>query len=266
MKNIALACTSPEFLPEINTHAEQLALPCLGVVDPKFCDDAEQLLILSDVGWGLQQTGRKAPGMVQAEFASGSVAHRRQFGGGKGQMIAKAVGLGQGVYPTVCDLTAGLGKDGFVLATLGCPVTLVERSPVVNCLLQDGLSRGLSAAQDQGDAELQNILGRLSLYQGDGKAFLQTTEQVFDVIYLDPMFPGRDKSAQVKKEMVAFQTVVGKDPDADELLPQALNFAKHRVVVKRPKKSPHLNNQTPSYTLDGKSCRYDIYTLKAFQK
>jgi 16S rRNA (guanine1516-N2)-methyltransferase len=41
----------------------------------------------------------------------------------------------------VIDGTAGLGKDAFVLAGLGCKVTLVERHPVVVALLADGLAR-----------------------------------------------------------------------------------------------------------------------------
>jgi 16S rRNA (guanine1516-N2)-methyltransferase len=83
-----------------------------------------------------------------------------------------------------------------------------------------------------------------------------------DVIYLDPMFPDRQKSADVKKEMAAFHHVVGKDEDADSLLEKALAKANYRVVVKRPRKAPFINNKTPSYQLEGKSSRYDIYTIK----
>ena len=48
------------------------------------------------------------------------------------------------------------------------------------------------------------------------------------------MFPRRQKAAKVKKEMQAFQSIVGDDPDADSLLARAMNVAKYRVVVKRP--------------------------------
>ncbi|WP_445775347.1 class I SAM-dependent methyltransferase, partial [Shewanella sp.] len=64
---------------------------------------------------------------INVDFVSGAVAHRRKFGGGRGQSIAKAVGLKQGVTPTVVDGTAGLGRDAFVLASLGCKVIMVER-------------------------------------------------------------------------------------------------------------------------------------------
>ncbi|MGL4894422.1 MAG: class I SAM-dependent methyltransferase, partial [Shewanella sp.] len=64
----------------------------------------------------------KLDGIV-VDFVTGAVAHRRKFGGGRGQSIAKAVGLKQGVTPKVVDGTAGLGRDAFVLASLGCTVT-----------------------------------------------------------------------------------------------------------------------------------------------
>ncbi len=65
----------------------------------------------------------------------GAVGHRRKFGGGKGRAIAKAAGLNKGATPTILDGTAGLGRDAFVLASLGCKVQMVERHPVVAALL-----------------------------------------------------------------------------------------------------------------------------------
>ncbi len=57
---------------------------------------------------------------ISIDFLKGSLAHRQQFGGGRGQAIAKAIGLKSGVTPSVLDATAGLAGDAFVLATLGC--------------------------------------------------------------------------------------------------------------------------------------------------
>ena len=83
------------------------------------------------------------------------------------------------------------------------------------------------------------------------------------MIYLDPMFPHRDKSAQVKKEMQVFRTVVGDDADAGELLEAALRVARYRVVVKRPRKAATLAGPDPGTRVEGKSSRYDIYPIKA---
>lgn len=210
----------------------------------------------------LQQTGRKAPGPIFAEFTEGAVDHRRKFGGGKGQMIAKAVGLKAGVYPTVLDATAGLGKDSFVLASLGSSVVMLERSPIAHILLENGLNRARDFSQEN-DPELLTVINRLQLiHQSSHDYFASLKNNYPDVIYLDPMFPEREKSAEVKKEMTAFHLLIGKDEDADLLLPLALAHVNYRVVVKRPRKAPFLNNQTPSFQLEGKSSRFDIYTVK----
>ena len=244
--------------------AQQLQLPVIFNQAPEQVQDADFVVLFSAQSIALQQTGRKAPGPILAEFTEGAVDHRRKFGGGKGQMIAKAVGVKASVYPRVLDATAGLGKDSFVLATLGCTVAMLERSPIVYQLLQNGLARAQQFAQEQSDGELLDVMARIKLIPQDSHHYLQclTSEQYPDVIYLDPMFPDRQKSADVKKDMRVFHSIVGRDEDADGLLPMALTRVNYRVVVKRPRKAPFLNNQVPSYQLEGKSSRYDVYTLK----
>jgi 16S rRNA (guanine1516-N2)-methyltransferase len=85
------------------------------------------------------------------------------------------------------------------------------------------------------------------------------------VIYLDPMFPHRDKSALVKKEMRLFRPLVGDDDDAPALLQAALALATHRVVVKRSRKAPVIAGEQPGYVLEGKSSRFDIYPKKSLK-
>ncbi|MEN0038816.1 MAG: class I SAM-dependent methyltransferase [Cellvibrio sp.] len=261
--SIAVLCNYPPLLSQAEALANLLQLSLLTDQSPDAIDAAEFVVLFTQESIQLQQTGRKAPGPVIAEFTEGAVDHRRKFGGGKGQMIAKAVGIKAGVYPQVLDATAGLGKDSFVLASLGCTVTMLERSPIVQTLLADGLARAQIFARDQ-DAELLQTINRMQLLTQDSRRYLESLspDQFPDVIYLDPMFPERHKTADVKKEMAAFHQIVGKDEDADALLPLALAHVNYRVVVKRPRKAPLLNNQTPSYQLEGKSSRYDIYTIK----
>jgi 16S rRNA (guanine1516-N2)-methyltransferase len=260
LSDLLLICTSAELQTRALALAQLLQIPLADAL-PALITDREQVLVLDEQGLALQQTGRKAPGPVRADFVQGAVDHRRKQGGGKGQMIAKAVGLKAGVYPQVLDLTAGLGRDAFVLASLGCSVQLVERSPVVHALLEDGLMRARLFAEEQ-DQELLQILLRMQLIRADGREYLQALTSTPDVIYLDPMFPERDKSADVKKEMRAFHSLVGRDEDSGELLTLALQKAGYRVVVKRPRRAPFLADQPPGYQLEGKSSRYDIYALK----
>ncbi|TXH77678.1 MAG: 16S rRNA methyltransferase, partial [Thiothrix sp.] len=80
-----------------------------------------------------------------------------------------------------------------------------------------------------------------------------------DVIYLDPMFPERQKSALVQKEMRCLHEVVGEDTDSDALLTLARRIAKHRVTVKRPRLAPELAGLKPAFVISGKAVRYDVY-------
>lgn len=221
---------------------------------------ADFALQLGEKGLQLMELGPDAPGPVRVDFIEGAMAHRRQFGGGSGQMIAKAIGIQQGIRPRVLDATAGLGRDAFVLACLGCQVGMIERQPVIAALLEDGLAR---AARDP---DVAGIVARMRLLVGDAIQLMRDwNETPPEVIHLDPMFPHRDKSALVKKEMRLFRPLVGADDDAPQLLQAALRLATHRVVVKRPRKAPCIAGAKPGYSLEGKSSRYDIYPLKRLQ-
>lgn len=258
---IPVVCSSAALMVRAQTLAARLQAPLINQwpFNKALSETYAFVLLLDQYGLALQQTGKKAPGPIRVDFLSGAVAHRRKFGGGKGQMIAKAVGLKGQQSLNLLDATAGLGKDAFVLASLGCQVTLLERSPVVAELLSDGLMR----AQDGGEdfTEVLPIVQRMSFAHHNSIEFLAKLEPEaqYDVVYLDPMFPERKKSASVKKDMLAFHSVVGGDADADDLLPLAVAAARYRVVVKRPRKAPLLSGLEPSFQLSGKTSRYDIY-------
>ncbi|MDD2060365.1 class I SAM-dependent methyltransferase [Pseudomonas sp. GD03860] len=250
---IRVEALTADYQAQANEWAQRLGLPLAD-------ENAGFAVQVGASGLQIQQLGPQAPGPVRVDFVEGAAAHRRVFGGGSGQMIAKAVGIAQGVRPQVLDCTAGLGKDAFVLASLGCRMTLIERQPLVAALLQDGLARAA------GDAEVGPIVARMQLLTGNAIEHLRNWQgEPPQVIYLDPMFPHRDKSALVKKEMRVFRPLVGDDLDAPALLEAALALASHRVVVKRPRKAPIIEGPKPSHSLEGKSSRYDIYPKKALK-
>ncbi|MFG6665964.1 class I SAM-dependent methyltransferase [Halomonas sp. HNIBRBA4712] len=198
------------------------------------------------------------------DFLGGKAGHRRQFGGGRGQLVARACGLRAGITPSVVDATAGLGRDAFVLASLGARVLLIERVAAIAALLEDGLSRARL------DAQVSAIIRRMTILSGDSAQSLGAlVEQAGiepQVVHLDPMFPHREKSALVKKEMRLFQRLAGSDDDAPRLLEQALDVATHRVVVKRPRKAPPIDGPRPHHTIEGKTSRYDLYVHRSLER
>ena len=249
---IRMEALDPVFSAAASAWAQRLQLPLQG--------NADYAMQVGPDGLQFAELGAHAAGPIRVDFVSGAVAHRRLFGGGSGQMIAKAVGIAPGIRPTIIDATAGLGRDAFVLAELGCAMTLIERQPLIGALLEDGLARGLD------DFEVAPIVSRMHLLKGNSIEVMRNWEgEPPQVIYLDPMFPHREKTALVKKEMRLFRPLVGDDNDAPALLEAALALASHRVVVKRPRKAPCIAGPKPSHALDGKSSRYDIYPKKALK-
>ena len=278
MTSIKVSFTQPELQPAAEQMAGRLGLAiishdeiaCISRAASQGADRSADhtagcpgyYLQLAPEGLSLVPIRRKLHGPVRCDFDSGTFTHRRKFGGGNGQAIAKAVGVSGKFLPGVLDLTAGLGGDGFVLASLGCRVRLLERNPIVHSLLRDGLDRAVLAGEH--DSELADIVTRITLIEGESKDFLSqlTAGEQEDIVFLDPMFPERKKSAKVKKEMQAFHLIVGADPDAGELLDLALQRAKYRVVVKRSASADYLAGMAPSYSLEGKSTRFDIFALQ----
>lgn len=190
------------------------------------------------------------------DFASPENNYRRLHGGGNGQPIAKAIGIKTyGLPLTVIDATAGLGQDAFVLACLGCNVTLIERNPTIAELLKDAMARGAN------DLNIQQYIANMHLIFANAVEYLKNLKPADcpDVVYLDPMFPLREKTALVKQELRIIKDIVGDDPDADLLLPIARHVAKRRVVVKRPRIAPYLNGTIPHSQQIGKANRFDIY-------
>lgn len=243
---------TPADLPRATLLAQALGLPLLEPQDPRQITHYKLVLLVDEAGLALQPCGKKAPGAVRVDFTSPALLHRITHGGGKGQMIAKAVGLHKIKHPTVLDATAGLGRDAFVLAALGAQVSLCERHPIIYAMLEDALRRAA------GHPLAGEVVARMTLVGRDASVFLHESGP-FDVIYLDPMFPARDKSAAVKKDMQLFHQLIGEDVDNDLLLSAALVKATHRVVVKRPRHAPPLQDKKPDFMLEGQANRFDVY-------
>ena len=154
--------------------------------------------------------------------------------------------------PTAVDATAGLGEDSLLLAAAGFAVTLFEQDPVIAALLRDALERAANEPQ------LADIVARMTLVEGDSVAGLRELGFSPDVVFLDPMFPERTKSAAVKKKFQLLHHLERPCDNEEELLDAALAAHPRKVVIKRPLKGPRLAGAKPSHSLAGKAVRYDV--------
>ncbi len=243
---IAVFTTYPELMPKALALAQELKLP--------FQPEADYLLLLTPDYLGLQKTTEKSLPLY-VDFSSKRMNYRRENITMRKEALVRAMGLKSHTQPRIVDTTAGLARDSFLLATLGFNVQLIERSPIIHALVNDGIQRGLQ------NETLSPIVSRLHLIQSDAIVWLKNIAEKPDIIYLDPMFPERKKSALSKLDMRIFHDIAGDDLDADQLLQQALACASQRVVVKRPRLARELLDLKPTYTLDGSSSRFDIYII-----
>lgn len=238
-----LGCEQPEQSARIQALGRQSGIPVLCGEQEGFC------LSLSADGRFELYALRNPSVRIRADFTSAAFLYRLKTSG-KQQPLAKAVGLAKGLT-RVLDATGGLGGDAMVLASLGCEVTVCERHPLIALLLENGL--------EQAREELA-FASRVHLISDSAFAYLAGITEYPQVIYLDPMYPAKEKSALPRKEMQILEDLVGIDVDQSELFALALSKATERVVVKRPKSAPPF--AAPTHSFAGTTTRYDMYLTK----
>lgn len=188
--------------------------------------------------------------VVRADFLS--MLPRLKPGRLHKELLVRAARLKDVPHPVAVDATAGLGQDSLLLAAAGFEVTLFERDPLIAALLRDAVLRA------QGDPALAKAAGRMHVVEGNSIAGLQNLEQRPHVVFLDPMFPARTKSAAVKKKLQVIQQLERPCDDEAALVQAALCAGPRKVVIKRPAKGPCLAGIKPSYSIMGKAVRYDV--------
>jgi 16S rRNA (guanine1516-N2)-methyltransferase len=237
--------------PEKNAEAEQLAQQLqLTYIEKADASHYPWALIQQPDRVALRFPGARQPFSV--DFLQGTYA-RRLLRVTTREPLARAFdlkdALKQGRRPKIIDGTAGWGSDAMLLAKLGAEVVAIERSPIVACLLQDGVQR----AQQSGS------LGKLDIQvlNHDSCNYLQSLDDSSALIYLDPMFPKSPNSALVKKPLQLLQMLLGEPQDENQLVTIALTKAT-RVVVKRPSWAEPLI-RTPNFSIPAGVVRFDVY-------
>jgi 16S rRNA (guanine1516-N2)-methyltransferase len=254
--SIAVTSNETSLLSAAKDLAKKNFLPFIDYCES---ENFDYVLALSSTGLYLKDIKKKL-GSLKIDFLQGKLAYRLRNLQNQKQLLARAIGLKPNFKPIVLDATAGLGCDSFILAQLGCSVTLLERSSIIFLLLEDALKRALNN-QKFLSLSIKLIKTDAHIYLKQISACLQSSPEI---IYLDPMYPHSTKSALVKKEMRFLRHLVGSDNDAPNLLKLAIVCAKQRVIVKRPRLSAYLAEIKPHHSIFGKQHRLDVYLPSFF--
>jgi len=202
---------------------------------------------------------------VNIDFINGKANRRADESTFKKQPLARALGVNKpfashALTPRVIDATAGLGTDAWMMASLGCQVTLLENSPALCAMLDDAITTAKANPATTETAQRMQVV-----HTNASEYLTNTVTQTADIVYLDPMYPLARKQALVKKGMQVLHELIGPDGNGPELLSAALANASYRVVVKRPKGADVLygtENWTGQMTtIESPNTRFDVYHL-----
>lgn len=146
----------------------------------------------------------------------------------------------------VLDAFGGWGVDGFTLSALGCEVTILEVNPLI-CTMARYLAQELGCAA--------------KVVCSDAEQYLQGTDEVFDVVYFDPMFPVHPKSAKPVRRMQILESLARKDTVIDRVFELAKSRTRDRLVFKR-RRSESTKGLVPDWNVSGRTVRFDVYQIR----
>lgn len=248
MNDIVIFPESEENLVRAKKLSEKLNVKC--VLEKEEADRAALALRFSEEGLYLTDNKNK----LMADFSH--MTGRLKKGVLDTELLVRAARIKNSEGPLrAVDATAGFGEDSMLLAAAGFNVSLFEKNPVIAAMLDDALRRAAQIPQ------LTETVSRMKLVCGDSIAAMKSLTDHADVIYLDPMFPKRKKSALIKKKFQLLQQLESPCENELELFEAALFARPHKIVVKRPAKGAYLADKRPSYSISGKAVRYDVIVL-----
>jgi len=244
--NLVVASSSEESSQKALILSKKIKLPFVGsleYLDKGYRDLATSfLLVVSEDSIYLKKDLKGTSKPIYCDFIKWSKENK------KSNLVKALKGLPK--KGVIIDATAGLGRDALVLSSLVKTVILIERVPWVSVLLEDGLKNSKESLPCLLNTQVICI---------ESKEYLLNLNSKPDAIYLDPMFENIGRS-KAKREVQALRDLTIQTNEED-LLEVALKRAKDRVVVKRHKKAKHLADIKPTFSLEGRVIRYDVYSL-----
>jgi len=247
LPKIALYSEVSAYQQEVLALSQQLQI--------EVSQQANLLLVRNEERWELLGKFKDAPkAPLSIDFIEGKNAWRKKNPGAGKQPIVQAMGIKHSQRPTILDCTAGLGRDAYIFASLGCKVWLTERNPIVAVLLKDALRRAQQHPQTATLFQESMLFAGSTILEAQKKL-----PKAPEVIYMDPMYPepSSKRTAKVKKEMQLLRYLVKADEDSALWLAIARKWAK-KVVVKRPDWADPIATDMSGST-QSKGHRFDIY-------
>ena len=171
----------------------------------------------------------------------------------KSHPLAQAIGL-KNKNLTILDATAGFGKDTALITCLGHKVIALEQNPIIFAMLRSAAAACKRAG---------TIINAEFINNNSCNYLHNIAEPYPDIIYLDPMFPSKNKNNLVKKPMQLLQAILENEPhNNEELLAIAIKKANKKVIVKRPQTAEPLAKRRPDLSITkSQSTRYDVYLI-----
>ncbi|MXZ80591.1 MAG: hypothetical protein F4Z15_04330 [Gammaproteobacteria bacterium] len=154
-------------------------------------------------------------------------------------------------FGTVIDMTGGWCVDASRIAVSGCSTIAFECNPLVYVLCRHAIGR----------CRIPAIHKRLTLRLGDSAQMMRAEHIDADVVYMDPMYPPRQRDAASPKGIALLREIVdngGVDLSSGAMLDAAMSRAGRRIVVKRPHHAPAIREGKVG-EIRSKQVRYDIY-------
>ncbi len=219
--------------------------PALAGLELPLADASTRYILRRDLHRRLAVFNRDKPRQRPLQIDFHGAEMKRRIQAGRQQVFARACGLHKVGPLRVLDATAGLGRDAYCLAALGCEVLMYERDPLLYAMLRDALTQLPTDAT-----------ANLRLQPQDSN---QAAWPPCDVVYLDPMFPDQGRRAAPGLEMQYLHQLLGPDKDAIQLWQKAMRCGARRVVLKRPPRGARVRLGKPDCSFGGARVVYDVY-------
>ncbi|MBL32943.1 MAG: hypothetical protein CMD79_03585 [Gammaproteobacteria bacterium] len=188
--------------------------------------------------------------LINVNFMSGKLGWRLKRADHEGN-LKKALGRTKNSL-VIFDATAGLLSDSMIFLSLGHKVVAVEQSKIIFLLVDDAIKRAKNEIP---------FLKNINLINANSLDIYKSSQELFDIVYLDPMYPISKKNIKKSGDLDSLRSILEIENILNEENSLINSFMKEdyqKLILKRPLKAKKLHSNI-NYQVKGKSTRFDIY-------